>query len=317
MRRRKRKEYSKRRVYPNRMTGDRGINRFWNRLSAGGRALIIGGLLVLAACLVAGGVLCLLNPFAEDEKEPAFASQPIGTQANSTSPVVILPSASPLPTPVITESPRPTASGQTTQNTSRPVDPGSPTPEPTSNGHELDDELVIAIDAGHGGMDGGSSVGDILEKDINRAVADEIIRILEEHGGITVVRTREGDTFPSLQDRCDVANAAKCDYFVSIHCNSFTNASVQGLECYYNKDSDEGAKFAQHVLNELKKYSDMKIRSAHASSLAVTRHTYCPAILIEMGFLTNETDCKNLSDPDYQKKIAERIAKAVLKEAGL
>lgn len=317
MRRRKRKEYSRRRVYPNRMTGNRGINRFWNRLSEGARALIIGGLLVLAACLVVGGVLCLLNPFADDNKEPVFASQPIGTPTNSAIPVVALPPASPMPTPVITESPRPTASGQTTQTTPRPVDPGAPTPEPTSNGHELDDELVIAIDAGHGGIDGGTPVGDVLEKDINRAVADEIIRILEEHGGITVVRTREGDSSPNLQDRCDVANAAKCDYFVSIHCNSFKDASVHGLECYYNRDSDEGAKFAQNILNELKNYSDMKIRSAHASGLAVTRHTYCPAILIELGFLTNETDCKNLSDPDYQKKIAERIAKAVMKEAGL
>lgn len=317
MRRRKRKEYSRRRIYPNRAAGGSGFSRLWRGLSAGGRGLVIGGLLVLAACLVAGGILCLANPFAGEDKEPAFASQPIGTQKTNSGSVVILPSASPLPTPVITASPspRPTASAGT--STQRPVNPADPTPEPTSNGHELDDELVIAIDAGHGGRDGGTPVGDILEKDINRAVVDEIVRILKEHGGITVVETREGDSFPSLQDRCDVANAAKCDYFVSIHCNSFKDASVRGLECYYNKDSSEGADFAQHVLNELKKYSDMKIRSAHAGNLAVTRHTYCPAILIELGFLTNETDCRNLSDPDYQKQLAERIAKAIMKEAGL
>lgn len=194
----------------------------------------------------------------------------------------------------------------------------SPSPEPTTNGHEFDNEMVIVIDAGHGGYDGGSVVGDVVEKDVNLAVAKEIARLLEEHGGITVVQTRVSDEHLSLQERCDIGNEAKCDYFVSVHCNTYKDdASVRGFECHYNEKSSEGAGFAQSVSNDMKQYQDMKIRSAKPNNLAVTVHTYCPAILIEMGFLTNSTDCKNLSDPDYQKQLAERITKAVLKAAGL
>lgn len=209
----------------------------------------------------------------------------------------------------------------TSPTTNPPVTPSplpSPSPEPTTNGHEFDNEMVIAVDAGHGGYDGGSVVGDIIEKDINLAVAQEIARLLEEHGGITVVQTRASDEHLSLQERSNIGNEAKCDYFVSVHCNTYEqDSSVHGLECYYYEKSDEGKKFAQGVLDDLKQYKDMKIRSTKADTLAVTRHTYCPAILIEMGFLTNPTDKANLADAEYQKKIAKRITDAVLKTIGL
>ena len=194
----------------------------------------------------------------------------------------------------------------------------SSTPEPTTNGHEFDDEMVIVIDAGHGGYDGGSVVDDVVEKDVNLAVAQEIARLLEEHGGITVVQTRTSDEHLGLQERCDIANAAKCDYFVSVHCNTYeADSSVRGFECHYNEKSSEGASFAQSVSDEMKQYNDMKIRSVKPNNLAVTVHTYCPAILIEMGFLTNAADRGNLTNPEYQKQLAERITKAVLKTAGL
>lgn len=217
--------------------------------------------------------------------------------------------------------PEPTTNPTANPTTNPSVSPSSlpsPSPEPTTNGHEFDNEIVIAVDAGHGGYDGGSVVGDIIEKDINLAVAQEIARLLEEHGGITVVQTRPSDVYVGKQERCDIANAAKCDYFVSVHCNTYeADSSVRGFECHYNEKSSEGASFAQSVSNDMKQYKDMKIRSDKPNNLAVTVHTYCPAILIEMGFLTNANDRANLSDSEYQKQIAERITKAVLKAAGL
>lgn len=224
--------------------------------------------------------------------------------------------ASPVSTPQPTARPSvsPVPSSSSPVQSSLP----SPSPEPTTNGHEFDDEMVIVIDAGHGGYDGGSVVGSVVEKDINLAVAQEIARLLEEHGGITVVQTRTSDAHLTLQERSDIGNAAKCDYFVSVHCNTYeADSSVRGFECHYNEKSSEGASFAQSVSNDMKQYKDMKIRSDKPNNLAVTVHTYCPAILIEMGFLTNPTDCANLSNSDYQKQLAERITKAVLKAAGL
>lgn len=193
-----------------------------------------------------------------------------------------------------------------------------PTPVPSTNGHEFDDEMIIAVDAGHGGNDGGSVSGNVIEKDINLAVAQELARLLKEHGGITVVQTRTTDIYLSRQERCDIANEAKCDYFVSLHCNIYEqDSSVYGLECHYNEESSEGERFAQGVTDDLKQHDDMKIRSIKPNDLTVTKNTYCPAILIEMGFLTNPAECANLADPDYQKLLAERIANAVLKAAGL
>lgn len=336
--RRRRNEYA-RRVPRRRSAGGRRTAR-----GSGGKAvrnLLIG----FPAALLAAGLVILIvygcvhlrdNAFEKDEKlSPTYADQqgqedkpgvkaapgesPEGNSSNEnlfpTDDQVDLVGTNRTPEPgghlpAVTQSPA--------SASAMPLVPPSPSPEPTSNGHELDDEIVIAIDAGHGGYDGGSVVGDVVEKDVNLAVAQEIARLLEEHGGITVVQTRASDIHVGLQERSDIANEAKCDYFVSLHCNTYKDdSSVRGFECHYNEKSSEGASFAQGVTDNMKQYGDMKIRSVKPNNLAVTVHTYCPAILIEMGFLTNSTDCGNLSDPDWQKQLAQRITDAVLKAAGL
>lgn len=292
---------------------------------------VLTGVLALAAAgmvfLMVCGCLYLHDKAEEKKQEQAFAKQPwdgqtiekepVGQDPQPDEPDVLEANGTEI---VGSHEGEGTGAGDSEEIPQPSVSPNvaSPTPEPTSNGHELDDEIVIVVDAGHGGYDGGSSVGQVLEKDINLAVAKEIARLLEEHGGITVVQTRDSDIHLSLQERSDIGNEAKCDYFVSVHCNSYKeDSAVHGLECYYYEKSSEGRDFAQGVIDDLKQYTDMKIRSARADVLAVTRHTYCPAILIEMGFLTNPTDRTNLANSEYQKKLAKRITDAVLKTTGL
>ncbi len=338
---RKRREYSRRKAYPNKSyRGQSPIQSFIhnNRVR---RWIVAAALVLLAGCMLFLMVCgCLyLHDRAVEKKEQKVAQtygdqlsgqngekvlsgddikQGIGAENNSAggsgTNVANIENFQRTPQPsTIPEKPSP-------QPTYPPNSSAMPavTPEPTSNGHELDDEMVIVIDAGHGGHDGGSDAGDTIEKDINLAVAKEIARLLEEHGGITVVQTRTSDVYLDRQERCDIANEAKSDYFVSVHCNSYnSDASVHGLEVHYYEKSKEGEKFAQAVTDDMKQYKDMKIRSIKPNDLAVTRHTYCPAILIEMGFLTNPTECANLGDPDYQKQLAQRIADAILSAAGL
>lgn len=346
--RRRRKEYSRWGYYRKKSVGGRGLTRGLDRDKAVRNLLIGFPLILLAAGVVilsvygyrklrdraaereaqrmaqiyaqqqGGADVSHLNDSSAGQDNPNGNYDPDGQRPgeNSSGNGSVSPSNGTGNTPQPTQ---PSALTSPVPSTVSSPDPlAEPTPEPTTNGHEFDDVMVIAIDAGHGGYDGGSVSGSVIEKDINLAVAQEIARLLEEHGGITVVRTRDSDVFVSKQDRCNIANAAKCDYFVSVHCNTYeSDSSVHGFECHYNEKSSEGAVFAQAVSKDMKQYTDMKIRSDKPNNLAVTTHTYCPAILIEMGFLTNPTECANLADSDYQKKLAERIVKAVLKAAGL
>lgn len=82
------------------------------------------------------------------------------------------------------------------------------------------DAFTVVVDAGHGGNDGGTSGAKIVEKDINLAVAQRVANLLLAQKDIKVVMTRSTDVSLGLQERCDIANAAKGDIFVSIHTNS-------------------------------------------------------------------------------------------------
>lgn len=91
---------------------------------------------------------------------------------------------------------------------------------------------TIMLDAGHGGKDPGAMAGGIVERQFTLAMAKRVGGVLEKKG-FTVLYTRSGNTFISLQDRPDIANNKKADLFISFHVNANTNAAVRGLETYY------------------------------------------------------------------------------------
>ena len=89
-----------------------------------------------------------------------------------------------------------------------------------------DKKFVVVIDAGHGGNDVGASEHGINEKDVNLDVALKLGNLIKKNLKNTeVIYTRDGDYFISLQKRADVANRAKADLFISIHCNSVDKAN--------------------------------------------------------------------------------------------
>nr|MDK2851353.1 N-acetylmuramoyl-L-alanine amidase [Candidatus Cloacimonadota bacterium] len=93
----------------------------------------------------------------------------------------------------------------------------------------------IVIDPGHGGRDPGA-IGKVLgvhEKDVNLAVSLKLKALLERELGVTVLMTREDDSFVSLNDRTRFANENKADLFISIHTNASKSRSSQGTETYY------------------------------------------------------------------------------------
>lgn len=170
----------------------------------------------------------------------------------------------------------------------------------------------IILDAGHGGEDCGTYSGEILEKDINLAVVLKMKELLEQEG-IGVLLTREDDTYLTLEERTRLANEQDAELFVSIHCNYYEkDTAVRGLECYYYEESQIGREYAQELINTLEEIGKITIRNAKKDSFYVLKNTKTPAVLVELGYLSNRDECKRLTEEDYQRELAEEMTKGII-----
>ena len=171
----------------------------------------------------------------------------------------------------------------------------------------------IVIDPGHGGNDSGAVVNDMKEKNIAFDIANKLIKLLEKKG-YAVMLTRNQDYNPSLSKRIDVANVIKSDLFVSIHCNGFNDTSANGIETLYFPGSDEGEKLSGHIQAKMVDYLDMSNRGIkQRDNLFVLKYTRMPAVLCEIGFITNEFDRDKLSKKEFRYLAAESIYKGIQK----
>ena len=181
-------------------------------------------------------------------------------------------------------------------------------------------KMKVCLDAGHGGYDPGA-VGPtgVREKDVTLAITLKVGRILKQNG-IDVVYTRTSDSvsWPSnetqdLQKRCDIANSANIQYFVAIHANSASISAAKGTEVYYSQGSVNGEKLAQSIQDEIIKATSLYNRGTKTANFYVLKHTSAPATLVETGFISNPTEEKLLNDNAFQEKMAQAIAKGILK----
>ena len=151
------------------------------------------------------------------------------------------------------------------------------------------------VDYGHGGDDPGAIGGNILEKNINKLVGERVKFHLERHGQ-TVVLTRVNDETVSLQERVNIINKNKCDLGISIHCNSFRDASVQGFETYTWGNKSREKLLAEKVHKEIIKsklyYKNRGLKESQFTILSPD----IPCCLVELGFISNELDRKLMLD---------------------
>ncbi|MBE6973170.1 MAG: N-acetylmuramoyl-L-alanine amidase [Ruminococcaceae bacterium] len=167
---------------------------------------------------------------------------------------------------------------------------------------------VVTVDPGHGGSDPGCGEEGALEKDIVLPISLMLRDMLEE-AGITVIMTRQQDEHISLDDRAEIANNAGSDLFVSIHCNSY-EGEARGMDVYYHK-SEPAKELAQAVLDQAAALG-IRTREVQKNNYQVLWDTDMPAVLVETGFLTNPEECALLQQEEYQEKIAQAAALAVL-----
>lgn len=186
--------------------------------------------------------------------------------------------------------------------------------------HDIYDKIIV-VDAGHGGSMPGAVKKGVREKDINLAIVEKIKEVFDEAGdeNIKVYYTRLDDANVSLTERVELANKSNADLFISIHNNASSSGmftSENGtLVLYSSEDEDEltSRRFAQLCLHNVN--DSVGSRNAgivNGDNIYIVRTSKVPVALIEVGYMTNQTELDNLTNPEYQRKVAEGVYNAVM-----
>ncbi|MCU0915798.1 MAG: N-acetylmuramoyl-L-alanine amidase [Planctomycetes bacterium] len=171
---------------------------------------------------------------------------------------------------------------------------------------------LVVVDAGHGGRDPGAiGAGGVYEKNINLQVAQRVAGLLAQRG-VNVVMTRRDDRLPELEDRADLANQRNADLFVSIHSDSAPNRQVRGFTLYVAKAASANAMRAAGCLNRALTATGSEGHGIREADYVVLVQTNCPAVLIELGYLSNTQDTLRLKDPAWQNRLAQAIVEGIL-----
>lgn len=171
---------------------------------------------------------------------------------------------------------------------------------------------VVVIDPGHGGKDPGAIArSGLQEKIVNLSVGRSVASLLRRRG-VQVKMTREDDRFIELDDRADIANRLRADLYVSIHSDSASNRSACGFTIYVARSaSGNSLKLAKTVERRMGKCGALA-RTTRRADYRVLVRTACPAVLVELGFLSNQGESTKLADPNYRQRLASAIAEGIV-----
>jgi len=209
---------------------------------------------------------------------------------------------------------------------------------------------TIAVDPGHGGADEGvKGAGGTKEKDLTLAVARRIKATIEAGLGIRVILTRDDDRNLTLDDRTAVANNNKVDLFISLHANASLRPSTSGASIYcatfdrkgqppssaaeivptfgggtrdielvawdlaQTHHLDQSTAFASILELQFHDRVPLAAQPVNRAPLGVLESANMPAVLVEMGFLTNEAQEKQLAGNDFQNALVQAVTEAVVK----
>lgn len=171
-------------------------------------------------------------------------------------------------------------------------------------------EKVVVIDPGHGGKDYGAIRAGINEKDITLDVSKLVAAMLRAKG-FKVYMSHDTDKFVPLQGIVDIAEEVKPDIFVSIHVNSSNGTEATGIETHYYHDYSIG--LAKAVHNALMaQVTTTKDRGLFKSRFYVINHTTMPAILVEIGFISNDNERAELVSEKRKQATARGITNGII-----
>lgn len=264
----------------------------------------------------------------------ATTSQPDASSARLS--IDLMPAGADAPAPPTTPAPAPTPA---------PTDP-VPLPAPVAG------LRTVVIDPGHGGEESGArGAGGAIEKDITLQVARRLRTMIEGRLGLRVFLTREDDRRMSLDDRSAYANSQKADAFISIHVNAALHPAMRGAEVYYlsidQSAADAGGSDTSDVLpaigggtrtidvllwesaqaryleqssrlanlaeQSLRGRVEMSPRAVQQAPFRVLVGATMPAVLVEIGYLSNPEQEKALSSGAYQDQVAQSLFDALVR----
>jgi N-acetylmuramoyl-L-alanine amidase len=212
---------------------------------------------------------------------------------------------------------------------------------------------AIAIDAGHGGDDIGTRGPEgSLEKDVTLAVAQRLRNRIESELGLRVVLTRTGDSTVSLDERAAIANNDRADLFISLHANASVRETATGAEVFYLslaeygdeardagftgqlvptvgggtrvldivpwemaqlRHADQSARWAETVADELSLRVPMSPRGLQQAPFRVLVGANMPAVVLEMGFISNTDQEAQLTSTTFQSSIVSGLLRSIIR----
>jgi len=175
--------------------------------------------------------------------------------------------------------------------------------------------FTVVIDPGHGGKDPGAiGIDGVHEKDINLTIAQMVYLKSLDHPDLRIVLSRRGDEYIYPTDRALEANRIGADLYVSIHANAFSSSSVSGVETLVHET--QGRETGSYRLAEV--VQEHVIAATGAIDRGIKwaplfiRRAEMPAVLVEVGFITNRLESKRLQKLSYQSTLADAILDAIL-----
>jgi N-acetylmuramoyl-L-alanine amidase len=170
---------------------------------------------------------------------------------------------------------------------------------------------AVIIDAGHGGSDPGSIESGICEKDIVFDVAQRTAEILSA-AGVSYAMTRAGDDGVELEKRIQMARDESAAFLVSIHCDWFIDKDINGTSTLYNEDSDASQRLAALMQSGIVAGLGTADHSIHPhKNVLLLREARIPAVVIELGFISNEHDLSLMKTAEFREQAARNIADVI------
>jgi N-acetylmuramoyl-L-alanine amidase len=171
---------------------------------------------------------------------------------------------------------------------------------------------TVIVDAGHGGLDrGGRPLSGAPEKVLALDTAKRLAKVLRRKG-FRVIETRKRDAFVPLSTRTSISNRTSDSIFVSIHYNWGRRRGARGVEIYYF--SPRSWRLATNILRQATRAYPTERRGVKRNNFHVLRENRRPAVLCELGFVSNTQDNRYLQNRTYRQRIAEQVAEAIVIE---
>ncbi len=192
---------------------------------------------------------------------------------------------------------------------------------------DTNEDFVIVLDAGHGGVDtGASGIVGKYESALCLEVTQKVCAYLNMHS-YSVRLTRTDDNLLSssntslsrkqsdLAGRVEITESVDDPIFISIHMNTYPLESCKGTQIFYSPNNSKSKSLADIISNNIKSIlqpDNKRLNKQAGSNIYVLHKLKAPAVLIECGFITNLDEATKLNDEEYQNKLAAIIAESII-----